>query len=279
MNEKETVTFYLRQPAPPKKRYWKVHDFFVREWNWPEQMLEYPKEKANIKLDYKLPFKDNLKSIKKKFNLSDSEISAFKNHELEFDILRLEKTKYKDKRVINQIYKVVFTKAHLSLFLDNTEYIIKQIEEFDKNYKIEDEDRKFVYHSHRALINLLLGISFEYICKALLISKGYKINEYGNGKEPTNKSDKEVGFNPTRTFNIEILWDFIQKNKLIQTLDEEVVIGNYLCFLRNVQAHIPLPPASRGNYTKKSLELLNKIRKETTREYFNFLGSKNAKTT
>lgn len=213
-----------------------------------------------------------MKKIKKKFNLSDSEVESFKNHELEFDILRLEKTRYKDKKIITQIYKTVFDKRHLSLFLDNTEYVVKQVEGFDKNYKIYDEEKQFVYHAHRALINLLLGISFEYICKAFLISKDYKINAYETGNKPTKKSEKEIKFNPTRTLNIEILWDFIQKENLIQVSDEEKMIGNYLCFLRNVQAHIPLPPASRGNYTKLSLDLINKIRKETKKEYFYFLG-------
>ncbi len=274
MSEEKEETMIVTIPArqPPKKRYWKIHDFFIREWNWPEQMLKYPGEKVNLKLDYKLPFNESLKKIKKKFNLSDSEIESFKNYELEFDILRLEKTEYKDKKIISQIYKAVFNKDHLRLFLDNTEYIVKQIEEFDKDYKINDEEGNFVYHAHRALINLLLGISFEYICKALLISKDYKINEYENGKEPTKKSDKEIKFNPTRTINIDILWDFIKKENFIQLSDEEKMIGNYLCFLRNVQAHIPLPPASRGNYTKLALNLINKIRKETKKEYFYYLG-------
>ena len=41
-----------------------------------------------------------------------------------------------------------------------------------------EELRSIFSASHLLFKYILLAISFEYICKALLLSKGYKINEY-----------------------------------------------------------------------------------------------------
>jgi len=271
----DSITILVEKPKPPKKRYWKVHDIFIREFDWPKQMLHLKKkEQAKVTIDYSLPYEETIKRLKNKFNLTEEEANSF-NYSLEYDILRLEKTKYKNKKIISQIYKEIFDKNKLKLFIDNSEYILKNIEKFEKDFKIEDEEGNFVYHQHRALINSILGICFEYVCKALVLSKGYYINEYNGGKKPVKKITKKVNFNPNRTFGLEILWDFILEKRFIKFSKKEKTIGNYLCLLRNISAHIPLSPASRGNYNKLSIDLLNKILKEARKEYFYFLGGIN----
>ena len=267
-----SITVFVEKPKPPKKRYWKVHDIFVREFNWPKQMLHLKKrDQAKVKIDYSLPYKDTIKKLKNKFNLTNEEANSF-NYSLEYDILRLEKTNYKNKKIISQIYNEIFDKNKLSLFIDNSEYILKNIERFEKDFKIEDKEGNFVYHQHRALINSILGICFEYVGKALVLSKGYYINEYENGKKPIKRITKKIKFNPNRTIGLEILWNFILEKRFIKFTKIEKTIGNYLCFLRNVSSHIPLPLASRGNYNKLSIDLINKLLKESKKEYFNFLG-------
>ena len=272
MTDSDSMTVIVEKPKHPKKRYWKVHDIFVKEFNWPKQMLHLKKkEQAKVNIDYSLSYEQTMKQLKNKFKLTDEEAKSF-NFSLEYDILRLEKTKYKDKKIINKIYKEIFDKNKLKLFIDNSEYILKNIELFDKDFKIEDEEGNFVYHQHRALINSILGICFEYVCKALVLSKGYYINESENSKNPIKRITKSTKINPNRTIGLENIWNFILKKRFIKFSKQEKLIGNYLCFLRNASAHIPLSPASRGNYNKLSIDLLNNILKEARKEYFYFLG-------
>ena len=160
----------------------------------------------------------------------------------------------------------------MKLFIDNSEYILKNIEKFDKDFKIEDEEGNFVYHQHRALINSIMGICFEYVCKALVLSKGYYINEHEGSKKPIKRITKKTKINPNRTIGLGSIWNFILEKRFIKFSKQEKLIGNYLCFLRNASAHIPLSPASRGNYNKLSINLLNKILKEANKEYLYFLG-------
>lgn len=272
-----SVTIYSKKPTPPKKRYWKVHDIFIREFGWakdyPQMLHLKKKDQAKVKIDYSLPFNETMKMLKNKFNLSNEETSSF-NYSLEYDILRLEKTKYKNKKILSQIYNEIFDKKKLKLFIDNTEYILKNIENFEKDFKINDENGALVYHQHRTLINSILGICFEYACKALVLSKGYYINEHNSGKKPIKKVTKKTKFNPTRTLGLETLWNFILEKRFLKFTKYEKTTGNYLCFLRNLCAHLPLSPASRGNYNKLSIELIKKMLKECNKEYFYFLGGK-----
>lgn len=253
--EKEKIL----ETNPQTKRYWKVQDLFIREFKWPKQMLHLKrKEQARVKIDYSLSFKETMKSLQKRFHLLDEEVNNF-NYELEYDILRLEKTSYKNKKILSQIYWEIFDKSKLRLFIENAQYILNNIEDFEKDFKIYDKEGDFIYHQHRALINCILGICFEYVCKALVLSKGYYINKYEQGKKPVKKATKKIKFDPTKTIGLEALWDFIVEKRFIKFTRQEKMIGNYLCFLRNVSAHIPLSPASRGNYNKLSIGLIKKI--------------------
>lgn len=269
-----SLTIYSKKPSPPKKRYWKVHDIFINEFGWPKQMLHLKKkDQVKVKINYNLSFDETMRMLKKKFNLSDKEANSF-NYSLEYDILRLEKTRYKNKKILSQIYNEVPNKNKLKVFIDNIEYILKNIESFEKNFKINDENGNFVYHQHRTLINSILGICFEYVCKALAISKGYYINEHNSSKKPIKRITKKTKFNSKRTFSLEKIWNFILEKRFLKFTKEEKITGNYLCFLRNLCAHLPLSPASRGNYNKLSIDLIKKMLKECNKEYFYFLGEK-----
>src|SRR3989338_4563789 len=146
MSEKKetpaSTTIVVEKPKPPKKRYWKVHDIFVKEFNWPKQLLHLKKkDQTRVKIDYYLPYEETIRKLKNKFNLTAEEANSF-NYSLEYDILRLEKTGYKNKKIISQIHKEIFDKNKSKLFIDNSEYILKNIENFEKDFKTEDgEDR------------------------------------------------------------------------------------------------------------------------------------------
>jgi len=264
--DKGDMVISLKKPNPLKKRYWKVHDIFVKEFNWPNQMFHLrKKDRVNIKIDYRSPFKETIRMLKKRFELSDKEVKSLNNHQLEYDVLRLEKTGYKDEKIISQIYKEIYNKETLGLFIDKIEYILKNIEKWNTKLNMEE------YHSHKALINSTLGICFEYTCKALVLSKGYHINEHNKSKKPIKRLTKKTQLNPRRTFSLKIIWNFILEKRFIKLSKKEKMIGNYLYFLRNLCAHIPLPLASKMNYNHLSIDLIKKMIVESRKEYYKYL--------
>ncbi len=249
--------FIMKTPElkPPRKIYWKVNDLFIREFRWPKKLLKYPKEELNFKLKYNQTFKENLKRLKKTYNLTDEECKDLEGrYLLHFLTEKLEKSNYENKKLLDEIYGIEFKKESLPLFFEAIEYIIKSLEEINNNFDTKN------FFQQRILMNILLGICFEYTCKALLLSKGYIINKYEVGNEPIQTKELKVKIIKSRTISLNNAWTFLKKKKLIKLTKKEITIGNYLNYLRNMQSHTPILMASKGTYNKQAIELIKKIK-------------------
>lgn len=241
-----------------------VEEIFMREFGFDE-FIKPMFKKLNFRFDYRYDFDFNLKKIKQNFKLSDDICTGYKEKYSEYyKLKRLEHHNY-SKKMVSDYYSRVFSKKDALFFIDSVRFIIKTIENLESNYNNpknmakEIEYDRFSIIGHRLIINMLLGLSFEYVCKGFLLSKGYRINVYKENKIPIKDPCIEVTFDKTRTINIEIIWGFICKNHLLKFKKKELMTGNYLTRLRNNHSHVPFLFSESGDFRGLCLNLIDKI--------------------
>lgn len=136
---------------------------------------------------------ENLKTLKKKYNLTDEDFNYIKRFESQLVTYILEKNNYSAK-IVNRHFDKVIIKEDKEYFKDAICSLLHEIESLSKkndSYTL----------SVRLHINILLSLTFEYACKYFLLENEYSINE------PNIKSDFALKFkeNKIKFKKIELL--------------------------------------------------------------------------
>lgn len=196
----------------------------------------------------------NLKSLKKKYNLTNDDFNYIKRFEPQLTTYILEKNNYSAK-MVNRYFDKIITKEDKEYFKNAICSLLNEIE------NLSQKDHSYIL-SVRLHINILLSLVFEYACKYFLLENEYSINEPNIKFDSALKfkeNDIKIEFKKNRTISLGVAWKTILDNNLIELSEDEKKIANYLLYLRNLVAHTPYLLSEKGNYADNCIALIKKL--------------------